>query len=187
MLKKLTLGLAATMAISGTAMARGGNGGGIVFSPNLGYYSDTQKSGGNKSERSATTIDLRLGYVLSQGIYLGALYGMMNEKSGATDWKTSGFGPTLGYVNSGFSALLTYHLLMADWDLGGTPNTKYTEGKGFQFDISYAFPLASNFSMGPSLTYKSIKYDKVESGGAKTSSDMTRTWIAPTVNIWFTF
>ncbi len=182
-MKKLLV-IAAILGLSGTASAN------LVLSPGLGYYSDsqeaTQPAPGTNSETTETRGDLRLGYVLPMGLYLGGMYSFINsETCGATCTDNSGFlvGPTLGYHSMmGFYTLLTYHIMGEQGD-----QTKFTGGKGPQVDIGWVFPISTYVSIGPQITWRSIEYDKVEGSGTSIDTDLKRTSIAPYLSLWFMF
>lgn len=155
----------------------------IVFSPGLSYLSSDVDNNGATSESSNLRADVRLGYVMPMGLYLGGMYAHLSNDSGSSDSSGSLIGPTVGYSSMmGFYTLLTYHII---GEVGDT--TKFTGGKGPQIDIGWVFPLSSGFAIGPQFTYRSISFDKVETGGVSTDTDYTETTIAPYLSLWFMF
>lgn len=162
----------------------------IVIAPSIGYVSDKQKSTTPSSfdtEQTATNIDIKAGYILPMGLYLGAMYSSLSYKtcSGSTCSTSPGYniGPTVGYFsNTGFYALLTYYIM---GEVGDT--TKYTGAKGPQVDLGWIFPLSAYFSIGPQLSYKTVSYDKIENSGTSIDTDYTHSYIAPYLTLWFMF
>lgn len=156
----------------------------IVFAPGISY-SKTEIESGGTTELEGTSYDLKLGYVSNSGLYLGAQYAMMGNPLFGDNNDGFAAGPTIGYAhNSGFYALFTYHLI-SEQDVSAT--STLTDGMGPQIDIGWVFPLNHTFHMGPQITYRSIGYDKQDTGGASTDADVTITQILPTISFWFAF
>ena len=157
----------------------------VVFSPGISYNDWERNDGTTTSKIARTTIDLRLGYTLPMGFYFGGMYTIENDTLGSTDVSTDRIGATVGYHNPmGFTALFTYHLV-GNSDIG---TGELSGGSGMQFDLAWVFPLASSFSLGPQLTYRSIEYSKfTATGSAEVDTDYTDTQIVPYINLWFMF
>ncbi len=152
----------------------------VVFSPAVSYLSFETEEGGVSSESSVTYVDARLGYILPMGIYLGGMYAIENNENNSSYYG----GLSVGYYNSGFSLIGTYHLL-GEYDPDGA--SKYTGASGIQVDLSYAFMVASNFALGPQISYRSVEYDKLEVSGVEFDSTRKETQILPMINLWFMF
>lgn len=153
----------------------------IVFAPAASYFKTEDDNQGSVSESEISSYDLKLGYVGASGLYLGGMYQM--SKFG--DDAGMAAGPTLGFNHySGFYALFTYFLI-AEQELNST--TELTDGMGPQVDIGWVFPVTRMFMIGPQISYRSISYDKVDSGGASADTDFTRTNILPYISLWFRF
>ncbi len=181
---KKILGFLLVALVSTPALAQ------FVISPGVGYYSDKQDQstpGVINQETTETRLDLRVGYVLPMGLYLGGTYAHTSQEAcgGGVCGDNSGsmMGPTIGYYSmQGFYTLLTYHIM---GEMGDT--TKFTGAQGPQVDFGWVFPLSSFFAIGPQITWRSIEYDKIESGGTTIDTDYKQTSIAPYVSLWFMF
>jgi hypothetical protein len=162
----------------------------IVVSPGISYTSDkvdvTQPASisGASYETQETRVDMRLGYILPMGLYLGANYAHVGQTIGNDS--SSGYlaGPSIGYFShgTGFYGLLTYHVMGEMGD-----STKFTGAQGPQVDVGWIFPITSVFSIGPQLTWRSIEFGNIESGGTSVNTDYKRDTIAPYVSLWFMF
>ena len=160
----------------------------FVLSPNISYITndveETQPTPGNTSELGETRIDAKLGYILPMGLYVGGMYSSVSLKSGATSNSGSLIGPSIGYYSPMvFYTMLTY-IIMGEQDLGPTT---MTGAKGPQIDIGWVFPLSAYFAIGPQMTWRSVEFDKAETGGVSVDTDHTRTSIAPYLTLWFMF
>ena len=181
---KLVMILSALLLISQVSVAQ------VIFSPGIGYYStetETTDPAPSSSSSTENRIDLRFGYVLPMGLYVGGMYSMVDSEtcSGSTCSDNSGFlaGPTIGYNSyTGFYALMTYHIMGEQGD-----GTKFTGGTGPQVDLGWVFPLSAYFSIGPQITYRSIEFAERESNGVTVDTDRTATSIAPYLSLWFMF
>ena len=158
----------------------------VVFSPGLAYLSDTQEQTDPTSsnvETSQLRADIRLGYILPMGLYVGGMYAYNSVDVNGTD--STGFlaGPSVGYHSMmGFYTMLTYHILGETGD-----TTKFTGAKGPPVDIGWVFPLTSSFALGPQITYRSVEFDKIETAGSSIDTDLKQTSIAPYLSLWFMF
>jgi len=157
----------------------------IVVSPGVSYISnkyDQTTPSADIGDSTQTLVDVRLGYILPMGLYLGAMYSHI----GGDDASSSGnmMGPTVGYFSSmtGFYTLLTYHI---SGEFGDT--TKYTGAQGPQVDLGWIFPVTRYFSIGPQLTWRSIEFSKIESGPISVDTDFKRSTVAPYISLWFMF
>lgn len=178
--------MAVVLGISATASAN------LVLSPALGYYTNKQDATqpgaiAQDTETSELRADIRLGYVLPMGLYLGGMYSHLGQESctNGSCADSSGFlvGPSLGYHSlTGFYTLLTYHIMGEQGDAA-----KFTGGKGPQVDLGWVFPISSYVAIGPQITWRSVEYDKLEVGGTSQDTDFKTTSIAPYVSLWFMF
>jgi hypothetical protein len=153
----------------------------IVFAPGASYFKQEDDSAGVTTETEISSYDLKLGYVGASGLYLGGMYQMskLNDEAGMAA------GPTLGFNHySGFYALFTYFLI-ANQEASST--AEFTDGMGPQVDIGWVFPVTRMFMIGPQISYRSITYDKLDSGGASVDADYTRTNLLPYISLWFRF
>ena len=182
-MKKLIL-ILATLVLTSPALAQ------LIFAPGVGYVDRqteaTQPATVDQSS-AETRFDLKLGYVLPMGLYLGGMYAFLDSEDcvGNTCSDSSGFyaGPSIGYHSlTGFYALFTYQIL---GEVGDT--NKLTGAQGPQVDLGWVFPLTSYFAIGPQITYRSIEYDKLETPTGSQDTDTKDTSIAPYVSLWFMF
>jgi hypothetical protein len=86
------------------------------------------------------------------------------------------FGPTIGYVQSGWRALLTVFVggkKIKKTVYSGTEESNVTltnkSISGFQLTAGYAFHLFSSIEIGPSLVYRSVSYSKQSNENALNS------------------
>lgn len=159
----------------------------IVFSPGVSYRTtDTEASQPSaiNSEGSETIIDVKLGYVLPMGLYLGGMYSAISGKTAVDNDKGKLIGPSIGYYSPmGFYTFLTYHII-GDLDRGGDT---LTGGKGPQLDLGWVFPLSANFAIGPQMTWRSTEFDKRETAGVSVDTDYKTSSLSPYVSLWFMF
>lgn len=160
----------------------------FVIAPGLNYSTSSVEQNGGESESNSTTIDLKVGYILPMGLYVGGMYSLIDSEScngGCTDTGGNLVGPSVGYFSMmGFYTLLTYHI-MGERNQGAS--SKYTGAQGPQVDLGWVFPLSSYFSIGPQISWRSIEFDKFESNGTSTDTDLKATTIEPYISLWFMF
>lgn len=160
----------------------------LVISPGISYMTNKVDSqGGNPSEDNETRYDIRVGYILPMGLYLGAMYagGNLKNSDSDIDGSYSSMGPTVGYYSlMGFYTLLTYHIT---GNYKPTDNYELSGAKGPQVDVGWVFPLTAYFSLGPQLTWRSLDFDKAQAGTQTTDVDIKHTSIAPYLSLWFMF
>lgn len=164
----------------------------VVFAPAVTYSTsstnDETTSANRKTESRNLGIDLRLGYSMVGGLYIGGIYATEN---GGTLTETNGtktednvtatrLGVSLGYMTGNFYLLGHYFLSAeeSDTDQGGS-TTRRTDGSGYQLDAGWAFQISSGVAIGPQIAYKNIVYKKTEAGGTSISKNFTRTGVAP--------
>jgi len=172
---------------STSAQAAGRSGGGFfideTFLPIMVNKNDTTSfyNAPGVATESGTGYDFRttVGYVFGGNYVVGLTYNMysltttrasvvggdsgMNEKTTRSE-----MGPTVGYINNGWRALMTYFISgeksFQRKDLDDTnavtndATTKNTKLSGFQLTLGYTFALGSTFEIGPSLVYTSRTY-----------------------------
>ncbi len=131
-----------------------------------------------------TLIDFRLGYVFDSGLYVGGLYSIHDNELLA-DASDSYFGPSLGYYYEGFLVAGTYYIY-GERDLTAG-NTKYSGVKGFQIDLSYAIKVTEQFSVGPQLTYHSVKFTDSQVFGISSPTQYRWKGLSPYFNLTFAF
>ena len=179
MLKKISLLLFISLSFNVAAQ------GAILLTPSLTYMDQkVEDENNNETKRNLTIIDLRLGYVFDFGLYIGGLYSI-HDRNIATDASDSYFGPSLGYYNSGFLAVATFYVY-GERDLTNGDG-KFTDLSGYQLDFSYSIPVAEDFSIGPQLTYHTVKFGDLQTSGFSNSVDYTFSGITPYFNMTFFF
>lgn len=171
----------------------------FIFSPGIHYTSSTVTqqfpTGDVESKTDGMAIDLRLGYIMPMGLYLGGMYSIQsgvvaNRLSIGTDDDRSGslIGPTIGYYSMmGFYLLGTYHITGKTRAENSGSHIEYSGGKGPQVDMGWVFPLASSFAIGPQLTYTSIEYSEVDTNTGSATTGYKTSDIRPYVTLWFMF
>lgn len=177
MLKKLSLVTICLMfAFQSQAM--------IMFSPSVTYMEQKENNNNAESDIKLTVIDLRLGYVMDMGLYLGGLYSVQDHDL-LTDSSDSFFGPSIGYYNSGFSVIGTYYLY-GEKDLSNGTG-KLSKVSGFQVDLGYAVPITPTVLIGPQLTYFTYEFDEIEVGGFAGPNEYKLSGLHPYFNLTFLF
>lgn len=187
LLLTLLFGAAQVRAAESKA-AKSSGGSGVYFDetfvPKIVERNDTQTyptSPGTATE-SGMGFDTKttLGYIFGGAWFVGATYNNYslttsrpNRESGSASIDESTdltyMGPTLGWFAGGWKVLLTavisgekvVHTKNKDATTV-TGDVKFTnkEGTGTQLAAGYAFPVASNFSIGPTLVYRSLTFAK---------------------------
>lgn len=177
--KKLSLVCAFYFLFSAAAHAT------IVFTPSITFLEQKVTEEDQISRNGKlTVIDVRLGYITDFGLYVGGLYSIQDQDL-LSDASDSYFGPSVGYSRGGFLFVGTYYLY-GERDLTNG-SLKYSDVSGFQLDFSYAVPVFENFSVGPQLTYYSVKFDSAEESGISRSTNYKTSGITPYFNLTFTF
>ena len=184
-MKKLLIAFV-VMAVSAVAHAQ------FVFAPSLHYSSidfEQSQPSSSSGDSSKLMIDGKIGYVLSNGIFLGGMYshiGGMDIFGG----EGSGYnlGASFGYMASmGFYIIGTYHLLGDYTVTQMAVENKYSGAKGPQVNIGWVFPLASSFYLGPEISWRQIEWNKIEASGVSADTDLKFTNIEPSISFWFMF
>jgi len=154
----------------------------ILFAPSFTYMKyDTEDQTGS-SEDTRTGYDLRLGRFDKGGLLLGVTYSIYDKDSGGSKVTQKSLGPTIGYkYRNGFYGMLTY-FLQSEYDSG--VGNKLKKGMGPQIDIGWMFNLSETVYLGPTISYRSIKYKEDENGA---DADTTVTQLTPYVSLWFRF
>jgi hypothetical protein len=162
MFKQFLLSLMAVLFVSSTVSAA------VVFNPSVFYYTRED----NDSEFNQQIINLKLGYVSPEGLYLGVAYDMESRDYGsASDTDRDSLGGTIGYVSGGWQLLGTYYF-QSDYE--------EEEGTGYAVDVGYIFGLGGSMGIGPLLSYRHFTYDE-------NSSDTEHKNFLPAVQFQFTF
>lgn len=156
----------------------------LIFSPSLFYKTFEDDYSGTKDEITETYYDVRLGYVLPSGLYFGGIYSGMTRDRSNNEYKRSSYGGSLGYYQAGWFLMLHY-FITSEYEIAA--DTKYIEGSGFQGDVGYWFNMASQFYIGPQLSYRTLSYDKIESNGVEASSDLKSTDLLPFISLALIF
>lgn len=163
-MKKLLM--IAILCSSSAVFAKGG-GAGVYLGLDLLYETQettTTTSGvaGTPAKWGYTAYDLDAGYVMGNGLYLGATMANYTSDQDTFDPKMSIMGLSVGYMRSGFMLTAQYYL-SGTWETA--TNTKYSNGSGIGVDIGYLWNVAGGFHLGGGLAYRSLEFKKLESGG----------------------
>lgn len=157
----------------------------ILFAPSFTYIKYDTKSSAGDSENTRTGYDIRLGYFDKGGLYLGVNYSIFKEDDGSAESTQTSLGPTIGYkYKNGFYGMLTY-FVQSEYDSGTGPVQE--DGMGPQLDIGWMFNLSESVYLGPTITYRSVKYKKEKNAGVSNDVNITHTQINPYVSMWFRF
>lgn len=185
----LTLVLVGLVAFSQQAQAA------IAFSPTVSYLVEDRKDDNDtpptENKSTVTVFDVRLGYIMPMGLFLGGTYAMANGsgKNLSTDTSMSGtrYGATVGIVFERFNLLGTYFLAASENRKLGTAEWKYTGGSGYQIDIGWNFMIANMIGFGPNIVYRNMNYSKRTISGVETTKNYRNNEIYPNIAFWFKF
>ena len=181
-MKSMILGILAGFGFAQAAHAQST---GFVISPTAFYYSfKEQTSTTNTDKVSALYYDLRVGFILSNSLYIGGIYSSMNrDYEGSGTKKRTSLGASLGYFSpSGFYVMGHYYFQSEYNDFGSTVLNK---GSGFQADLGYFFSVSSSVRIGPQITYRSFSYGQIQNGGVSTSASLSHNELIPFIAIGF--
>ena len=177
-----------TWAAESKSSAKSSSGGGVYFDetlvPKLVERNDTQsyKDAPGTATESGLGFDTKttLGYIFGGSFFVGGTYNNYsltttrpNRVGGSASLdestETTYLGPTLGWFTGGWKFLLTVvisgekivHTVNKD-NTGVTGDVKFTnkEATGTQLAVGYGYPVSSNFSVGPTLVYRSLTFAK---------------------------
>ncbi len=158
-----------------------------VFSPAFYYASTTTKpSSGASSTSTATYIHARVGYRLTDLIYVGGIYATEKTNCGGTPCdERTGYGPSIGLMSENLYGILHYYVNVED---GSPSGSKRVEGTGPQIDLGYYFKMNDTFGLAPQLTWRSITWKKIKAvGGAETEDKHTESNIFPMIALFVMF
>lgn len=155
---------------------------GILFNPSILFYSYEDKdSGGVVAKVDAQYVDVKLGLIVSNGIYLGGLYSQMKREDGNIDRERSLYGLGGGWVYSRFY-IMAHMILSSDFEI--STSDKLSKGRGLQFDLGYWFYVTGSLYAGPQIVHREIDYDKKNGTGVQgTKSEET----VPYLSVAFIF
>ncbi len=122
------------------------------------YYGQSEAtaspSAANEFKNNTSIYDIKLGYIFSEGFYLGGEYSTRNESSTSTTTGTlsgGGAGAGVGYfATSGFYLRGLYRFNETFGD--------YKNGSGYQADLGYMVNMTSNFFIGILISNRQITY-----------------------------
>ena len=156
----------------------------LYFSPSLFYKTSEEGPSGSETERTETYYDIRLGYGMTTGLYFGGIYSGMTHEINDVEFTRSSYGASIGYVSDGWF-LMGHYFIKSEYEVGS--NAKYTDGSGFQADVGYWFKAFSQLSIGPQITYRTLSYEKLESGGASVDAEYEHKEFMPYLSLALIF
>ena len=114
-------------------------------------------------------MEIKFGGVLSNKMYLGAIYNIGTRTVTTTNdertEKLTAYGATIGYDAASWYFHLSYYL-SAELDLGTDNNQKYIEGSGIQYDIGFKAKWGKIFII-PQIAVTDISYKKRDTDGTE--------------------
>lgn len=156
-----------------------------MFSPSVSYLDRELNDNSNPAASSnLSIIDMKLGYIFDMGLYIGALYSLIDDEI-TSDSSDFHFGPSIGYYNSGFFVSGTFYIF-GERDLAAG-NTKYADVSGFQLDFAYAVPINKTLSIGPQITYHKVKYSDAQVSGLSSPTSYEWKGITPYAALFVNF
>lgn len=161
------------------------NGSGWNLGLALMYQSYKTDSNGTTSESTQTDYDIKFGYLMTSGLYLGVIYDNQTHGGGGSSYPTrTGYGAVVGYHTGNWTFDLDYYLSSTR---NSSATTSYTGGTNMQVDIGYDIPLSSSFYLGWQLAYRMYAYNSVTNNGTSSSTDFKMTEIQPLIRLGFNF
>lgn len=182
-MKKLVLAIALLVPVSSMAANRGGG-----FNVGLsGLIYNFEATGDDFTVASVyknTFLNFKLGYLMSNSIYVGLVQATLNSNDGTNTGSRSATGAQVGYHSDGYFLDFTYFL---QGESKPSSALAYTGGTGMGLEVGYNTMVSSNFYLGAELNYQSITYSKREVAGVSTSRSNTFTEMYPMLNAGFMF
>ncbi len=136
------------------------------------------------SEDKNTYGNLKLGYLMSNNIYLGAIYATLSRNNGTTTASRTATGAQLGYHSDGYFLDFTYYF-SGQYKLSDA--LIYKEASGIGLEVGYNTMVSSNFYIGAELNYMSLNYKKRDILGIVADRRNTVTEMYPMLNAGFMF
>jgi hypothetical protein len=144
-------------------------------------------SGQSAVDTQINHLNTKVGYVFTNGFYLGGLYEYSTFEFQTTNASTdnrTGYGASLGYFNSGFYVMGTYFVSSTYTFSGGDT---FTGSSSYLAEVGYNYNVAGNFNVGLGIVYASYSWNQHTSGGTTISQTNTQTDTYPCVNLGFSF
>ena len=190
MLKKLAFLVVIFCSSQGFAQYGGGGfssdgfyGSGFAVDISAGFFSQTIEADGLNIENSASNIALKGGYIFSQGLYVGG-----KGFSEGGDLSATGFGASIGYMNSGLQIVGTYYFTSTYEINNVDPTQEFTKGSGFELEFNSLYMMTANFAAGYGIVYRQITTKEFSLGGAAAIDiETTFTEYMPQVLLAFLF
>lgn len=145
-------------------------------------FSLRNETGTPVGDQTLLTSYWRGGYKTSQGWYFGMIYSR-SYAAGAFSLNETGIGNSVGYFYGMASVIFSYYFASSTSEQGLDGTYGRSEGMGPQLDFSIAVPLSKGYSIVPTLTYKSITYQKQENNGRINAYQSTQTFLYPFIGI----
>lgn len=169
---------------------------GVLFAPALTYLTISETNSvsslptASNHNRNLSFYDIKLGHVFEGGFYFGVAYAIESQDidNGGPKTNRDSFGISAGYKYEGFLGIAHYYLTSKQKVTSTTdPVGDYSDGSGFQIDLSYHWFITDYFGIGPMLSYKSFSYKKAEAitTGTDYSSSANHSLFLPMVNMIF--
>jgi len=143
-------------ARSGKTYTRSYGSTGTLFDVGI-YYgqseSDAEPAAANEWRNTTSIYDVKLGYITSDGFYFGLLYSTRSDNQLGNSASGNSLGAGLGLkLGRGF-------LLRAFYKFGET-YADYSDGSGYQADLSYMVNLTSRFYLGMGFSARETRFKK---------------------------
>lgn len=127
---------------------------GILFDFGIYYGQDEATANpnvGNEYIDNRSIYDIKLGYVFGNDVYFGGEYSVQNANyvGGSSTGHATAIG--LGYFFSNNFNLRAYYRINETY-------SDYSEGTGFQADLSYLINVSSNFYFGLIVSHRQTTY-----------------------------
>lgn len=156
---------------------------GLVLFPSV---SIREEKGTLAGDQNALHQDFRLGYLMSGGIYVGALYSR-STSIGAGGTEQESFGNGIGFFYSSVALIGTYYFTSVNKESNNSTTIKRSEGSGYQLDLSVMVPVTSAIHIGAVLTQKVLTFQKLEVNGVVTVDRKILSYTYPFFGALFLF
>jgi hypothetical protein len=144
-----------------------------------GITTEDHWSHNETGKRELLILEAMLGYVLDNGIEIGAKYfsyTLNSDREQDQGIIISGWGPNVGYFHqpTGLFGMGTYLLEPERKHKDSNPTLKYSGGTGLLLEVGKLWTINPNIGVALQLTHSDVSYKKQTADGRTT--DLNKTW-----------
>jgi hypothetical protein len=184
-----TSSFAAAGKTGGSMPSRGGGADDTGFATDLvGFRDDRTATQAGQYPYALGIYDVKLGYVLSNGLYFGGFYTTLSNTPGFSGLASvdtmTGYGAAIGFRKFGFVIDGAYYI-SSTFTLPS--NVTYSQGSSMQGYLGYAHHIGGGLNIGFGYAYRSFGYTQQTTNGISASQNITLTYGHPSLSIGFQF